>query len=100
MSENKNEKEPFYYTSMLNLRFNLVRANGVVLMAILILLLVSSTLNAQWSNSPSDEIVIRGGWLFDGISNTRRQNTGIVIRGGKIVEIDADLQGNPLQQPA
>jgi hypothetical protein len=96
MSENKNEKEPFYYTSMLNLRFNLVRANGVVLTAILILLLVSSTLNAQWSDPPSDEIVIRGGWLFDGISNTRRQNTGIVIREGRIVEIDANIQGKAL----
>ena len=69
MSENKNEKEPFYYTSMLNLRFNLVRANRAVLMAVLILLLGSPTLYAQWSNPPSDEIVIRGGWLFDGISN-------------------------------
>jgi imidazolonepropionase-like amidohydrolase len=96
MSENKNEKEPFYYTSMLNLRFNLVRANGAVLTAVLILLLGSPILYAQWSNPPSDEIVIRGGWLFDGISNTRRQNTGIMIRGGKVVEIDADLQGKSL----
>ena len=64
--------------------------------ATLILLLVFSTTYAQWSDAPSDEIVIRGGWLFDGISNTRRQNTGIVIRGGKIVEVDADLQGKVL----
>ena len=64
--------------------------------AALILLLVFSTTYAQWSDPPSDEIVIRGGWLFDGISNTRRQNTGIVIRGGKIVEVDADLQGKAL----
>ena len=64
--------------------------------AALILLLVSSTTFAQWSDSPSDEIMIRGGWLFDGISNTRRQNTGIVIRGGKIVEVDADLQEKDL----
>ena len=64
--------------------------------AALILLLVFSTAYTQWSDPPSDEIVIRGGWLFDGISNTRRQNTGIVIRGGKIVEVDADLQGKVL----
>ncbi|SVB79352.1 uncharacterized protein METZ01_LOCUS232206, partial [marine metagenome] len=62
----------------------------------LLLLLVSSTAYAQWSDPPSDEIVIRGGWLFDGISNTRRQNTGIVIREGKIVEIDVNLQGKLL----
>ena len=65
--------------------------------AALILLLVSFTTYAQWSDSPSDEIMIRGGWLFDGISYTRRQNTGIVIRGGKIVEVDADLQEKELK---
>ena len=30
--------------------------------------------------------------MFDGISNTRRQNTGIVIQQGKIVEVDANLE--------
>jgi len=45
---------------------------------------------AQWSASGGDELVIRGGWLFDGVSDTRRPNTGIVIRNGKIVEVDAD----------
>ena len=64
--------------------------------AALILLLVSFTTYTQLSDSPSDEIMIRGGWLFDGISNTLRQNTGIVIRGGKIVEVDADLQEKDL----
>ncbi|MEO1929331.1 MAG: amidohydrolase, partial [Gammaproteobacteria bacterium] len=64
--------------------------------AALILLLLSSPSYAQWSDPPSDEIVIRGGWLFDGISNTRRQNKGIVIREGKIVEIDANIQGKAL----
>jgi imidazolonepropionase-like amidohydrolase len=58
----------------------------------LILLLVSATAYAQWSEPPQEEIIIQGGWLFDGISNTRRQNTGIVIRQGKIVEVDADLE--------
>ena len=58
-----------------------------------LLFLFSSNSFAQWSEAPSDEIVIRGGWLFDGISNTRRQNKGIVIRDGKIVEIDKNLQG-------
>ena len=64
--------------------------------AALILLLLSPTSHAQWSDPPSDEIVIRGGWLFDGISNTRRQNKGIVIREGKIVEIDANIKGKAL----
>ncbi len=60
--------------------------------AALILLLASATANAQWSDPSSDEVIIRGGWLFDGIDDTRRQNTGIVIRDGIFVEIDADLQ--------
>ena len=58
-----------------------------------LLFLFSSNSFTQWSETPSDEIMIRGGWLFDGISNTRRQNKGIVIRDGKIVEIDKNLQG-------
>ena len=59
---------------------------------ILILLLVSATAYSQWSEPPQEDIIIRGGWLFDGISNTRRKNTGIVIQQGKIVEVDANLQ--------
>ncbi len=58
----------------------------------LILLLVSTTAYSQWSEPLQEEIIIRGGWLFDGISNTRRQNTGIVIQQGKIVEVDANLE--------
>ena len=58
-----------------------------------LLLLFSPNSFTQWLEVPSDEIVIRGGWLFDGISNTRRQNKGIVIRDGKIIEIDKNLQG-------
>ena len=64
--------------------------------ATLILLLLSFTSYAQWSEPPSEEIVIRGGWLFDGISDTRRLNKGIVIREGKIIEIDANIQGGNL----
>ena len=47
---------------------------------------------AQWSASGGDELLIRGGWLFDSVSDTRRLNTGIVIRNGKIVEVDADIR--------
>ena len=56
-----------------------------------ILLMMSATAYAQWADSSSGDLMIRGGWLFDGVSNIRRQNTGIVIREGKIVEVDADL---------
>ena len=58
----------------------------------LCLLLASAAVYAQWSEPLSDQIIVRGGWLFDGISDTRRHNTGIVIRDGKFAEVDADLQ--------
>jgi len=51
---------------------------------------------AQWSEPSPDEVIVRGGWLFDGISDSRRQNTGIVIRDGKFAAIDADLQDQVL----
>ena len=38
----------------------------------------------------AEQLVIRGGWLFDGISDTRRRNTGIVIQQDKIVGVDGD----------
>jgi hypothetical protein len=46
----------------------------------------------QWSETQEGRLVIRGGWLFDGVSDERRRNTGIVIRDGEIVETDADVQ--------
>ena len=61
-------------------------------MVTLVLFLMPAVTYPQWSDPPLNEIIIRGGWLFDGVSNSLRKNTGIVIREGKIVEIDADLQ--------
>ncbi|MFQ6005103.1 MAG: amidohydrolase family protein [Woeseia sp.] len=55
-------------------------------------LLIVTTANAQWSVPASREVIIRGGWLFDGISDKRRQNTGIVIREGNFAAVDAGLQ--------
>ena len=60
------------------------------------LLLASAAVHAQWSEPSSEQIVVRGGWLFDGISDTRRRNTGIVIREGIFAEIDADLEESVL----
>ena len=50
------------------------------------------TAHAQWSESSEGELVIRGGWLFDGTSDTRRRNSGIFIQDGKIVAVDADAR--------
>ena len=46
---------------------------------------------AQYSVAGDDVLVIRGGWLFDGVSDTRRRNRGIIIQDGKIVEVDVDV---------
>ena len=39
----------------------------------------------------NDQIVIRGGWLIDAISQDRLKNKGIMIKGGMIVSVDTDI---------
>ena len=56
------------------------------------LLLAPSLALAQWTEQQQGRLVIRGGWLFDSVSDERRRNTAIVIQDGKIVEVDADVQ--------
>ena len=56
-----------------------------------VLLFVPQLVMAQWSDAPEGQLVIRGGWLFDSVSDERRPNSGIIIRDGKIVEVDADI---------
>ncbi len=58
-----------------------------------IITLAVSPASAQWAQAPPREVVITGGWLFDGIRDTRVRNTGIVIRDGKFIEVGADLRG-------
>lgn len=36
-------------------------------------------------------VVIRGGWLFDGVSDIRVPNEGILVRGGKFLDVDGGL---------
>ena len=48
---------------------------------------LSGNLLAQFSGVVENELVITGGWLFDGISEGRKPNTGIVIRDGKIIAV-------------
>jgi imidazolonepropionase-like amidohydrolase len=60
------------------------------------LLLASLSSHAQWSETYPDEILIRGGWLFDGVTDSRRENTGILIRDGKIIEVDVNIQNQTL----
>jgi imidazolonepropionase-like amidohydrolase len=59
---------------------------------ITLIFLAPSMTHAQWSKPQDGVLVIRGGWLFDSVSDTRRPNSGIIVRNGKIEEVDADLQ--------
>jgi imidazolonepropionase-like amidohydrolase len=60
--------------------------------AVVLVLLVPQLAMAQWTEGQEGQLVIRGGWVFDSISDERRPNTGIVIRNGRIVEVDAGSQ--------
>jgi imidazolonepropionase-like amidohydrolase len=44
--------------------------------------------SAQDTAAEAGSLLIRGGWLFDGISDTRRRNSGILIQQGKIAGVD------------
>ena len=66
------------------------------LIFISLLLLISFNSFAQWSEAPTNEIVIRGGWLFDGVSNSRRENKGILIQEGKIIDVDTSKKNKTL----
>mgnify|MGYP001132910455 CR=1 FL=1 len=68
----------------------------IKLILISALFLTSLSAHPQWSETYSDEILIRGGWLFDGVSDSRRKNTGILIRDGKILEVDVNIQNQML----
>ena len=64
----------------------------VLLFITMLSALSSARLAAQWVQAPpTEDVVIRGGWLFDGIRDTRVRNTGIVIRGGVLAEVGAEL---------
>ena len=51
---------------------------------------------AQWAEPDEGELIIRGGWLFDSVSDTRRRNSAIIVRDGKIAEVDADVEQRSL----
>ena len=53
-------------------------------------LLAPHVARAQWSKPEQGELFIHGGWLFDSVSDSRRRNSGVLIRNGEIVEVDAD----------
>lgn len=63
----------------------------------LLIAMVTIILSGQVQSAlrPGDT-VITGGWLFDSIRDDVRRNTGIVVRNGTIVEVDAGLGSREL----
>jgi len=59
---------------------------------VMLVLLAPQLALAQWTEGQEGQLVIRGGWLFDSVSDERRPNTVIVVQDGKIVAVDADVQ--------
>jgi imidazolonepropionase-like amidohydrolase len=49
---------------------------------------------AQAPAAATDIVVIRGGWLFDGIGNARVRNSALVVSNGKFAEIGASAAGS------
>ena len=49
---------------------------------------IAVQVSAESNKAEAEPLLIRGGWLFDGVSDTRRRNSGILIRDGKIVDLD------------
>ncbi len=69
-----------------------LRCAFVLHAATALIFLLPAIVHAQWSEPDRGELVIRGGWLFDGVSDERRRNSGVIIRNGKISEVDADVR--------
>jgi imidazolonepropionase-like amidohydrolase len=46
----------------------------------------------------TQQIVIRGGWLFTGVADARVRNTGIVIVAGRFAEVGTNLNGRDLSK--
>jgi imidazolonepropionase-like amidohydrolase len=60
-----------------------------------VLALVAATATAS-AQDQGGTIVVRGGFLFDGVQDKRVPNTGIVVRGGVFQEVGADLKDRDL----
>jgi hypothetical protein len=48
----------------------------------------------------SGDIVIRGGLIFDSVRDDAVPNTGLIVRNGTLLEVNADLTGRDLARPA
>ncbi len=58
-----------------------------VLILTVLSVVVGGNLHAQFSGVVENELMIIGGWLFDGTSDERKPNAGIVIRDGRFLAV-------------
>ena len=52
----------------------------------ILILLTPQLALGQWSEEQEGQLVIRGGWLFDSVSDDRRPNTGIVYAPAELLQ--------------
>lgn len=63
----------------------------------MLIMFATQLVMVQRTEGQEGQLVIRGGWLFDSVSDKRRPNAGIVISGGKITAVDADVEQQVLR---
>jgi len=71
-------------------------ASPIALLVLLLLSLLLATGPRAEAQAPN-EILVRGGWLFDGTGDTVIPNPGIWIRGGKFLQIGGELPVSPTE---
>src|SRR5215467_9779344 len=73
-----------------------MRFRWSIVLVVLCLTIALTVAGQVQSPIRSADVVIRGGWMFDSLRGEVRRNTGIVIRDGIFLEVDANLQGRDL----
>lgn len=63
--------------------------NAVRALTAICVFLVAFQADAQWEMPKPGRTLITGGWVFDGLSDARVRNTGVLIEAGKIVSLAA-----------
>jgi len=87
-------KEVLMKEFTLDTMYGFATRNKIGLYGSLLLLCVASleAKDNQMNTTPENQLIIQGGWLFDGLSNSLRENKGVTILNGKITAVDVDVK--------
>ena len=66
--------------------------------AVIVCILPTTLVFAQWAENSGNRVIVRGGWVFDGLADERKRNTGIIIEGGIFTIIDGHLDESVLSE--